>query len=874
PTIDQVIDPDLDTGTAVDLPDKTTKYLIANNDVPDYIEKLGIYAEYSLSKLLGYGFKPPLNIGKSDVKVMNTSDIGFTSYFSAIYISNKQPDILDVIIAHELFHRMQLAYSLRWESWVKEGTAAWIEDLIFDNSNRYVKTFNFSDSDSFNDPQIGYFNDPDQSLLKMSENAVLFWKYISEQYTNYRGINDEPYVGVDVIKSLWENFSLVTSGREAVQKVLDVYAPGVTFEDAFTNWIIANYVKRYYEGNPISDTGYAAIYDYIEDDEANYGVIKTINFNVTNAQREDLTVASYFYSNQSVNEWAADYWEFNLDNTIDKVVVSIEGSGSGKIGAKIGYNPLYVILKMDQYGKLAEVVEDRGSDYFNDYKVTFPNNNYSRIVVIVAGLEDGGTYDIAVGGAVGLVDSLPVEPTPDPTSLSLSADFNPSDNIVANSLVTVSGSVIYDNGVSVDVGSITINTGENIYTAPVLNGKYSRDINAPSSSQMISVMVKDDLFGFSKTIDKAINILEGQSSDGYVIDRTTTSLSVDLSLPHNPLFESKIFSISSEKVYVWLQLSNVYKAIAIRYKFFDPDGLGVKTYTHGITDPQNKGLEFYDIKHSWASMDIKDNLASEKPGRWICKISIDSGNGFEYKKTETFVIGYELTEHRMGKGVEQNKPYSILNETYTFFQTDTSAFSWGNVDNMIDAIDVRWDFYEPNGSLFESVSHVAKDFYNGDSYSFWGDIPIQGHPASNKTGDWHVDVLIKGSNGSYQKIYMDHFKILELPSSTPEVSTSIAIKSVEALLETNNVVISINALDNTYLKRIELYWDDGTRHSHVIDNIYLNNKKVSIDIGQFSSNKQVQYWVKVFDTSGNFIESPRKVIGQTVPAAPIIISVE
>ncbi len=354
-----------------------------------YVETIAQRLEHAWDTLLNapYSFREPVD----NEIIVQIYDIpganGYTWHSDDITIrlDNHLSTTDEITTVHELFHDVQFAYDPDEDGWMIEGTARWIQDAVYDDNNTYARSF---DTTCNEDGSQCFMDNPDRTLTNLQYEAVLFWKYFSEQYTTQTHTDNEPYVGVDVIRSLWEEAGeWFTNGTEAVENVA-----ATTFNNIFENWVIANYAKDLYDGDPTADTGYAGLYDYMEDDEASYDQIATLN-----SPGVDISKTSVTYDNQIVNAWGADYWEFNPSDEVDSIKISLDGSGyENNLGYKIGYNPSYQILRINQNDEIeGGILKSRG-DANNNWSLTFRNLNYKKIVIIVAGLQDGGNYTLTV----------------------------------------------------------------------------------------------------------------------------------------------------------------------------------------------------------------------------------------------------------------------------------------------------------------------------------------------------------------------------------------------------------------------------------------------------------------------------------------------
>jgi hypothetical protein len=119
---------------------------------------------------------------------------------------------LDVTAAHEFFHAVQYAYNWAQDEWLLEGTAAWMEDQVYDsiNDNRQylpvspLKRPWHSLDAGYEDPFSGYFP---------PYGSWIFWRYLSESFGP--GSSDDP----GIVKSVWER-ATTTSSALALRRTL------------------------------------------------------------------------------------------------------------------------------------------------------------------------------------------------------------------------------------------------------------------------------------------------------------------------------------------------------------------------------------------------------------------------------------------------------------------------------------------------------------------------------------------------------------------------------------------------------------------------------------------------------------------------------
>jgi hypothetical protein len=140
-----------------------------SNGVPDYVDLVLSTVEYVEATYLGAGYRPPLPSSRSVLGVPQTDvvlqDVGAQHYYGycqattaptaaaptvpaycvldndyarAQFPTGTQQTNLDVTAAHEFFHAVQYAYDATEDAWLREATAVWMEERVYDaiNDNR------------------------------------------------------------------------------------------------------------------------------------------------------------------------------------------------------------------------------------------------------------------------------------------------------------------------------------------------------------------------------------------------------------------------------------------------------------------------------------------------------------------------------------------------------------------------------------------------------------------------------------------------------------------------------------------------------------------------------------------------------------------
>jgi len=450
------------------------------------------------------------------------------------------------------------------------------------------------------------------------------------------------------------------------------------------------------------------------------------------------------------------------------------------------------------------------------------------------------------------------------SSIAVTASLNPPSTTISQT-VNVSGGAIYNTGNPVTSGTVTIEIiGGNSWTATLdANGNFSRNITAPASPGNYTVRTIVSNGTLSGFVDKSLSVLGGQGNpSAYQFYRATVCENVQSSTPYDPINETRWIRSSFVRVNVWVHLTYLYKSVRVKWEWYKPDGILWNTYYSDWTsDPQASGyLYWYWWKFS-SNWTVSGTDLADMEGKWSVKVHVQaSGEDFRYHDTQYFTIRYNFTEHKTAQDVQTSDLYLPINPTNTFYQTDTKALTWMNLDDVSEGMQVRWDYYEPNGSLYNTFSHTIPDpgiGYYHPWYRTWGWINITGNAAANKTGNWRAEVFIKDPFNNFDREYIDYFRILESPNVLPVISVGSPTSTVEG----TNIGIPISVSDNGYIQKVELYWTDQTQHSSILaDNVLKNSYSTTYNIGPYTEGTQVHYSVRAYDVSGNTAESSQRTI--------------
>lgn len=436
----QVLGWDQDTKATVVLPDGNVKELIDGtgpsgnipydlDNAPNYIEELGHYLEYSLSALIDLGYNggvAPSWIGPVVVydilelvgeavhpDQLRRTDGGFIyidsadlcpSTVDASLLPEKcfwegdgfqhQFTTLQATAAHEVFHHFQFSYEtnilsfiLKLDRWAIEGSAAWSEDIVFDESLTLLfRIGNYFDS--VKDTVTGQ-RYPDVNLFEESYLASAFWKYLSERY-NDPSVDQEPHIGSAVVRSFWE---AIESGNEeeAIDAILA--AEGSNLEDFFANqFAVANYAKDLTLSSDFEHLGYLENRVVIPNDlpggndlDWGYSQVHLVN-------SVELGPGESKVFTEEVVDWGIDYWKILPD--LDTDVINLEMIGDEGLFVRFG-DPRYNVLLIKD-SELVGILQSEVGE--SSYATLIEANNYDEVVLVVAAAGKGGSYDVIVSG--------------------------------------------------------------------------------------------------------------------------------------------------------------------------------------------------------------------------------------------------------------------------------------------------------------------------------------------------------------------------------------------------------------------------------------------------------------------------------------------
>ena len=238
---------------------------------------------------------------------------------------------------------------------------------------------------------------------------------------------------------------------------------------------------------------------------------------------------------------------------------------------------------------------------------------------------------------------------------------------------------------------------------------------------------------------------------------------------------------------------------------------------------------------------------------------VDEGDGFVLRSVEDIFIGYEFSSHQLCRDIS-NGGEAPVDPTNVFFSDDERAITWAKLLNVAEGVDVRWDFFEPNGSLYSTTTYdELEDLPPGWYYewaTFWGWIWLDGYSAAHKTGPWRVEVSINDPTGQFEHVYTDYFQVREAEPTSPDIAVSA---SPAQPLEGEEVTLHVLAHDQGYLGNVSVSWTVGSEEEEwTVTDVNANDLDQEISVGSFPEEVWISYWASAVDNDGNSAETEVK----------------
>jgi hypothetical protein len=289
---------------------------------------------------------------------------------------------------HTAFHFQQARYHQLNDPddrWIIEGQARAIQDKICIGEDRQTALC-FDDFVTGYASYLGqvrsYLGNPDLPIIEASGGAALFWTYLMEQYgTSSPG--DPTEAGLNLLIEFWQEAlaNPGSNGRDVLDQALANMGYSATFREAWKNFAVASYAKD------ITGSGVPGYYRYSDMAEpgGEYGPV-LLSLSQDLGLEEQITG-----QDETIQPWGIRVYELRPSTEVPLIHLNF----TQDIPDRISDQTLlyYTILGIRDNDLVYEHnLEARELNY------SLVNAGYSKVVVIVAGLENRANFSYWIKG--------------------------------------------------------------------------------------------------------------------------------------------------------------------------------------------------------------------------------------------------------------------------------------------------------------------------------------------------------------------------------------------------------------------------------------------------------------------------------------------
>jgi hypothetical protein len=168
------------------------------------------------------------------------------------------------------------------------------------------------------------------------------------------------------------------------------------------------------------------------------------------------------------------------------------------------------------------------------------------------------------------------------------------------------------------------------------------------------------------------------------------------------------------------------------------------------------------------------------------------------------------------KGIQESYPYDPIDETETFRASDAVAWTWVQLTYVYRSLNVKWEWYEPDGSYYASSTCVVPD-PTSQGYAYWewfkcsGGINVKDNAPQDIPGRWTSKIYIDEGSG-YQLKAIENFVIryaITRRTMAKDVQTSLPYEPVNPtnqFLNTDPKALGWIGLDDV-AEQLEVKWE-------------------------------------------------------------------
>jgi hypothetical protein len=261
-----------------------------------------------------------------------------------IYFNINRVDHIETL-PHELTHLANYNYDTNEELWLNEGMAQYSQLALFDEpQGDSLKNRTGLFENYYPTIKLDWLTYDDDLTIRNAQygSSFLFVWYLSEQYGGGSIISD-----------------ILKDSKHGVASVRDALPAGVTFEEVFSNWLVANYVDDP-DQNP--KWGYEAL-----DFDVHMEPVEEIT---------DYNGGSHSFSQANMDQWSSAYYRIEsdadaFDTTLDEafLINSIRLAGDGT-------------------AEVRQYTNNPGNSYVSPDTTVTNADKYDETVLVVSALDD------------------------------------------------------------------------------------------------------------------------------------------------------------------------------------------------------------------------------------------------------------------------------------------------------------------------------------------------------------------------------------------------------------------------------------------------------------------------------------------------------
>jgi Mg-chelatase subunit ChlD len=391
------------------------------------------------------------------------------------------------IVFHEMWHAAE--WSPNFGCWVNEGTASTMTDHV----DSQLDIFNGND---FIGRVRGYLGwGTETSLVNHCYDGALWWKYFMQETG---AINTNLDQGVNSMHDFWRDGGATDFTR--MDNVIRSRGGGRTFESLWIDFAVANYAKEY--SGPVVTSRYR----YLDEQEASapdYPAPRlTGSFNVISGTQVGPTLTD-------IAAWSSQYYQFTINPAVPIINLEVRQDANKRLG--------YVLLLM-RNNDIVQEIREVGRDFVR----SFANASYTRVVLIVVGLNELANYRYAVNATTPVLNIL--DPLRSRQALAGRIDA-PGKILVKVEVLSPSGAGtpiagIDPNTFTLTVGSRVVQPGDRI-SAAYVQGQYWLLMRAPTQTVTGDYNLRVNYGALTDTEDLAVRYQDRNDFDNVlVIDRS------------------------------------------------------------------------------------------------------------------------------------------------------------------------------------------------------------------------------------------------------------------------------------------------------------------------------------------------------------------